>query len=82
MGFQSVFKSLSGLWRSQMFGKGIPQGWGCEAEGPVAHGAEVGVGGEEKVGVGGSEASGDWFAMEQFFEVGGGVAVEALVCEE
>ena len=45
MRFQSVFKSLSGLWRSQVFGEGIPQVWGREAEGPVTHGAEVGVGG-------------------------------------
>ena len=65
-----------------MFGEGVPQAWGCEAKGSVAHGAEVCVRDEEKVCVGGPEASGDWFWMEQFFEVGGGIAINALVCEE
>ena len=65
-----------------MFREGIPQGWSCETESPVAHGSEVCVWGEEKVAVGGSEATGDWFWFEQFFEVGGSIAIDALVDEE
>ena len=35
----------------------VPQTWGRMAEGPVAHGAQVGVGGDQKVGVRGAEVA-------------------------
>jgi hypothetical protein len=63
-------------------GEGVPQIWGRKAEGPVSHGAEVGVWDEEKVGIGGAEASGDLFWLEKFFKVGGCISVYALVGEE
>ena len=63
--FQSIFKSISGLWCSQVVWEGIPQTWGCVAESPVAHDAEVGFGDNEEVGVGGAEASGDRFLGEE-----------------
>ena len=37
---------------------------------------------EEKVLVGGTEGSGGWFQFDQFFEVGGCIAIQALVCKE
>ena len=54
-----------------MIRESVPQTWSCVTEGTVAHGAEVGVGDEEKVGVGRAEAAGGRFWFEKFFEVGG-----------
>ena len=65
-----------------MIGEVIPEAWGRMAEGPVAHGAQVGVRGEKKVGVWRAEGSGGRFWCNKFFEVWGGISVKTLVCEE
>ena len=70
------------MWCPQVIWEGIPQAWGSRVESPVAHGVEFGVWDKEKVLVGGTEGSGGWFWFDKFFQVGGCIAIQALVCEE
>ena len=68
------------MWCPQGGREVVPQGGGSRAKGPVTHSAEVGLGGFEEVGVGRAEVASGVLQGNQFFKVGGGVSMNALVC--
>lgn len=75
------FKTVSGLWCPQGVSEGVPQPRCSSTEGPVSRGPQPGSGDMERVSVGGAEGAG-CVLLEKFFEVGGGMSMDALVCEE
>ena len=62
-----------------MFRESIPQFRGDRTECTVTHGAQFGFDWFQAVGVCGAKGAGGGLEGDQFLEVGGGVAMDALV---
>ena len=80
--FKAFFKTISGLWCPQGVREVIPQAWGGSTEGHISHGPKFGSGYVEAVRVRGVEGVCFVMLVENFFEVGGGMAMDTLVSEE
>ena len=64
-----------------MVREGIPQTGSGGAEGAVTHGAQLSPGGLEEVGLSGAKVTCSGVGGEQFFEIVGGSAMEAVVSQ-